>query len=835
MLEISNPAQPPARPELRRGANPIITAAVLWALASGTALAASPASDSSNSAKTTTSNMLREVVVTAEKRAQSEQVVPVSIQALSGAQLSSQVVLNVQDLMEHVTGLVVAPDSQGDAPTFAIRSSKQDNGTTGGVAVYLDNMPLTNNYAVANANYDIASVDVLKGPQGTLFGSNATGGAIVFRTNQPTKHFDAWVSAEAGDYNRTEYTGMVNVPVSHALQVRLAADYVNRPDGFVKNLTPAPGEPSNLSTDRHESARLSVKLTTGAVVNDLIADYYHENDTPRQSVLTALLPSVAALGVRVLNGYNQVSLGGNASGIDLPIFQRVTSAGVQDTLTWPINHNFTFVNTLGVRDDRQDTFQSNSSEVIDMVNGRTTIADVSGVEEATLHFTSDDQRIRNTTGIFLSEHRQGTGNSYDLAQNYTYLVHIPAGAFGPGTPAIDSPLAQLSNARYNRKLHTVAPYSQTEIKLSKELTAIVGVRYNWDGGTFNQSQRGGSPPQYFFEPQPSGNPFFGPCSPSTAIYSPRYNSSTCIGSDSASSKAPSWNFTLQDRFALGSMIYFRVAHGYIAGGFNNQISDPNYQTFQPEKTTEFETGVKSDWTLAGRPVRTNFDAFDGDVSNKQEVENGASCANEPTFTAAQCAAFYGGSNITTQWIGVFNAGSLNYYGFDLATEYLPFDWLRLSADWTHIEASYTSFAFPTVGEIPSQDLSGSTPAQVPKNTATANATVNWLVPASLGTISSTISVYYRSSTNFNDVINFCDVQTGNCLNPNSDTAPAFSLFNLSTSWRGVAGSNFDITAYVKNLTDKHYVIFQNPQASLGYAVATFGDPRTFGIGVRYNF
>jgi iron complex outermembrane recepter protein len=836
MLEISISTRFRPSPQSHRHAGALLTAALLCAMASGPVLAATTASaDSADAAAATGSTTLQEVIVTAEKRQQSEQVVPVSIEALTGKQLAAQVVLNVQDLMEHVTGLVVAPDSQGDAPTFAIRSSKQDNGTTGGVAVYLDNMPLTSNYSVANANYDIASVDVLKGPQGTLFGASATGGAIVFRTNQPTKQFDAWVSAEGGDYGRQEYTGMVNVPVSDALQVRLAADYVDRPDGFVKNLVPAPGEPANLSTDLHDSARLSVRLTTGAVINDLVADYYHENDMPTQSVLTQLLPSITALGVPLLNGYNQVAIGGNASGINLPLFQRITSGGAQDTLTWPINSNFTFVNTLGYRDDSQDTFQSSSSEVIDLVNGRTTIVDVSGVEEATLHFTSDDERVRNTTGLFLNEHRQGTNNSYDLAQNYTYDLDLPAGLFGPGSPAIVSPLSELSNSRYNRKLHSLAPYSQTEIKLTSELTAIVGVRYNWDGGSFNDQQRGGTPPEYFFEPEASGNPYFGPCSPSTATYAPRYDSASCIASNSASFKAPSWNFALQDQFASHSMIYFRVAHGYIAGGFNDEISDPRYQIFQPEKTTEFETGIKSDWDLAGRPVRTNFDLFDGDVSNKQEVENGETCANEPTLTAAECTAFYDGNNVTSQWIGVFNAGSLNYYGFDLETEYLPFDWLHLNAAWTFIEASYTSFAFPTVGEIPSEDLSGSTPAQVPKNTITANATVDWPVPSNLGAVSSTLSMYYRASTTFSDVINFCNVQTGFCLNPNSDTAPAYSVYDFSTFWNGVAQSHFDLNVYVKNLANKRYVIYQSPQASLGYAAATFGNPRTFGVGVRYNF
>ncbi len=743
--------------------------------------------------------------------------------------------LNVRDLMEHVTGLVVAPNSQGDSATFAIRSSKQDNGTTGGVAVYLDDMPLTSTYAVANANYDIASVDVLKGPQGTLFGASATGGAIVFRANKPTKDFDAWVWAQYGDYRRTQVTGMLNLPVNDALQVRLAADYVNRPDGFVKNLVadPANGLPSELWTDRHNSARLSVRLTTGPVTNDIVSDYYSENDTPSQSILTQLVPSTAALGIPLLNGYDQVALGGNASNITLPVYKRITSWGVKDTLNWEINENLTFVNNVGYRNDLQDTFQSSSSEVVYMVNGRTRIKRQSGVEEATLHFNMG--RLRNTTGLFLNAIRQTDGNSYDLAQNFTYLLHIPAGAFGPGTPAIDSPLAQLSNAVYNRWLYSVAPYSQTEYKLSDSLTVIAGLRYNWDHGSFNDQQRGGSPPTYLFEPQPSGNFFFGPCNPSTIQSSPQFDPVKCLASNAAKFRAPSWNLALQDQFAERSMVYFRVAHGYIAGGFNNQISDPRYQTFQPEKTTEYEAGLKSDWDLLGRPVRTNFALFDGDVSNKQEVENGATCVDHPTFTAVDCAAAYGGNNITSQWIGVFNAGTLNYYGFDLSVEALPVDWLQLNAGWTFVEASYTSFAFPTVGEVPRQDLSGSTPAQVPKNTITASAKLLWPVPRSVGGITSTLSLYHRSEVNFSDIFNACNNQTGECLLASANTAPAYTILDFSTFWTGVFGSHIDLTGYVKNLTDKHYITFQSPQASLGYATTSFGEPRTFGVGVRYNF
>jgi len=200
---------------------------------------------------------LEEIVITARKSEESQQNVPIAVTALSGADLHQSVVLDVQDLQEHVTGLVVAPNSQGGAPTFAIRATKADNGTDG-PAVYLNDMPLISTLSIANAMYDIDSVTVLKGPQGTLFGTNSSGGAIVFRPNRPTNQFEGYVYADVGNYDRHQLQAMINVPFSEVLQVRIAADAVRR-HGFVTNLTPDPaaGIPDRLSDDHHESARLS--------------------------------------------------------------------------------------------------------------------------------------------------------------------------------------------------------------------------------------------------------------------------------------------------------------------------------------------------------------------------------------------------------------------------------------------------------------------------------------------------------------------------------------------------------------------------------------------------
>ena len=227
-----------------------------------------------------------------------------------------------------------------------------------------------------------------------------------------------------------------------------------------------------------------------------------------------------------------------------------------------------------------------------------------------------------------------------------------------------------------------------------------------------------------------------------------------------------------------------------------------------------------------------LDAFYGDVTNKQEVENGGTCIGHPNFTIAQCTALYGTNN-TASWIGVFNAGSLNYYGLDLSVEYLPTDWLQLNAAWTYIVSSYTSFQFPTVGELPSADLSGSQPAQVPKGTFQASGRLIWPVPSNTGKVTSTVTGYFRSGVSFSDIFNHCE-STTECLTLNTDSAPGYAVFNFSTNWQGVFGSHFDLSGWVKNLGDRHYVIYNSPQAALGYAATQFGEPLTFGFTVRYS-
>lgn len=648
------------------------------------------------------------------------------------------------------------------------------------------------------------SVDVLRGPQGTLFGKNVTGGAVVFRPNKPTDTWDSYIEGETGDYKRAYFEGMINAPVNDWLQIRAAGNLLDR-NGFVTNLTPEPGIREELNNAHYRSARLTIRTLFGPVTNDIIGTYYGENDSGPVEVGIEYLPPVEALGAKTYGPWT-VSLGGNASGVTLPIYQRIKVSGFEDALNWQIADGISLHNALSLNDTYADTFQNNDGTFIYMVDGRTESRYRQWIEEPTIHISLLDGKLRYTGGLWYSHNTQLDGNSYNLAQNYLY--GLPPNTLYPGQPP--SPVAQLLNSYYRRNGYSRAIYSQADFDVKPDVTVTMGLRYNWDELSLNNSQHFGQA----VAPDPTGNFFAGACNAGILQYYSDFNPTTCTAIAQRHFSSPSGNFGITDHLTDKSILYFKIAYGYQAGGLNNQIREQAYQGFLPEKTTEFESGYKADWTLAGRPIRTNIDGFYGHARDKQEVENG------------QYAD--GG-----QWIAVFNAGALTYYGGDLSIEWLATDWLKLSYDWTRIWTNYDNFVFPAIGLIPQTNLTGNRPAQIPANTINGDVTLYWPVPQEVGKIATSVTAFHRSSITFADVVNLSGPL--GTLNSSDAYGQAFTVMNFSTYWNNMFSSHLTGGVWVRNLQNKLYRVSAGPQAGLGYAVVNYADPRTYGVNLRYNF
>ena len=776
------------------------------------------------------SRTLEEVLITARKVEESQQEVPVSVIALSEATLRSNAVDSVFDLPAVVPGLFVALNSQGAAPTFAIRAAKADNGTSDTVTAYIDDVPIAWTVAITNMMYDMASITTLKGPQGTFFGTSTTGGAIIFSPNKPSGELEGYIGAGVGDWGLTTLEGMVNLPVSDVLQIRIAGDMLNQ-DGFIDNKTPVNGN-DELSDDEHFSGRLSIRLRPNDMfLNDTVIDYYDADNQPKQESLKYLRPrynyqtflgfavpvDYAKAGITVPNDIRDVAIGPHPTWFEA----QMTSIG--NTTTFELNDNWSIKNVLGYQDVTQDTSQDNDTTVNAGVNGRTEHQVEQWTEEFSVDFTSNSGRVRNKTGVFFSNKKIETGNSYRV-------IGLPFDFEGfPETlvPVVNTYLPLASNNYYFREFDSSAIYTQFTFELSDALTMTLGGRYTKDEGDYRAIAHNGFPG--FGNTGEYGDFFAGACSETSAIATyDNFDLANCTGTRDFEDSQESWVVTLENKFTDTTLGYLSARHGYLVGGFNNNVGARAGQLFAPEEVDDIEVGVKSDWELNGRPIRTNLSLFYGEYKDQQRVQNGTDPDTRATY------------------IAVGNAGASTFYGWDLDVTYAPTDYLNLILGWNHVTAEYDEFDasinIPNVQgafiSLKDQQLS-----QAPKDIFSLSAAVTWPVSSDTGDISSTLTYYWRDETTHHDSPTHDCVlsEINECLSITEDFSewdelPSYDLLNFTTAWSNVMGSNFDLRLWVRNLLDEDYVIYgSNQSLQFGYATLFYGNPREYGVNLRYSF
>ena len=228
------------------------------------------------------SSALEEVIVTARRKDENLERVPLAITVLGAAQLQAQSIRTETDLQSAVPGLVIRQDQAQSQFNYSIRGQSVDSfsGSPPGVLPYIDEVQVS--APVANSFYDLESIQVLKGPQGTLFGRNTTGGAVLYDTAAPTNKFGGYADVRFGNEDTREYQAAVNVPiVSDKVMLRLSGD-VLQDRGFQYNLF----NDQWLGADDTKSGRASLRLQpTDELRNDTIVQYSTFGGNTAQPVL----------------------------------------------------------------------------------------------------------------------------------------------------------------------------------------------------------------------------------------------------------------------------------------------------------------------------------------------------------------------------------------------------------------------------------------------------------------------------------------------------------------------------------------------------------------------
>jgi len=763
---------------------------------------------------------LDEVVVTARRTEERLQDVPISITVFNQDQLDKHNVLNGEDLAKYTPSLSVSDPLGPNNVSFAIRGFAQSTGTTPSVGVYFADVVApragfssvtAGDGAGPGSYFDLQNVQVLKGPQGTLFGRNTTGGAILLVPQKPTSEFGGYVEGSYGNYNMNREQGAVNIPLSDTVRVRLAFDRETR-DGYVQNVSGI--GPSRFDAIDYDAVRASIVVdVTPNLENYTILSYSRSDTAGYIGAISACNPA-SFLGAFACEERASVAAKGDgyysaANDLANPL-DRLEQWQVVNTTTWTSAENFGIKNIFSyaqLRDDYQTDaigtafslgpiFPLPFADILSLPGYHN--ADQSTLtEELRFYGNSAANRLVWQGGLYY-EDSQPLSISNTFAQSFLTCSN-------PYSFQCTNPLGfgSLSVTNGETSYSNLGIYGQGTYALTDQLKLTGGVRYSNDLTKTWVSQYG-----YLF---PAPNTPFAYCSDPQAQQAGETPTGLegCRLNFRQRSSAPTWLLDLDYQPVDDLLLYAKYARGYRQGSTDGQAAE-GYNTFEPEKVDSYETGLKT--TVASGPVKGTFDlaAFYNNLTNQQLQAQ----FNEPSGVAAA---------------GIVNAGKSRVYGLEFDTGLNFFDYFNLAASYAYLDSKLISIKPVTLipGGLYSSASSGANAGDplpfTPTNKLSVTGTVKLPVPESVGRVSMGATYTYTGREFVSRASPFGYIQpTG--------------LVDLNLDWKQIAGSRFDLEGFVTNAADKKYYSYVNTvYLTAGFDSWMLAPPRMYGARIRYSF
>ena len=605
---------------------PISTLPALAVVACTVAISPSYAADESAA----TAAALDEVVVTARKREESVQDVPIAMSVLGGDALSSQGITDIRTFATQVPGLVFSNHADlktSETSIRGVRSESRSAGQDPSVGYYLDEVYLGGGVGAAIDYFDLQRIEVLRGPQGALFGRNTIGGVISLSTRRPTFAPEGYVEVGAGNYGSVEARAAVSGPlVDDRVAGRLAVSITDR-DGYAKNLSTG----RDVEDAGRKAARGSLLFNAGEST-ELLASFDYLRIKQRSNALETFAYSSGAgnLLARFIGGFP----GPNRD----PYDRRV-------------------VGDLDPVEDMK-AYGANLRATVDL--GSMTLVSISGYREheyygiydteqtdARWTYSSSPESVRR----FSQEIRLASapGEKLDwLAGLYYYRQHTInefIGSFGvDALGVLRLPAGFFVNSVGDQETKSYAAFANATYRFSPSLSATLGVRYTRDQKDISYDQR----------------------DPIGVIGGSR----TFTSEKSFNRATPSLSLSFTPNESL--LIYGLVANGFKSGGFNDFIGDATAVGFEPEKLWNYEVGAKAE--LLDRRLTMNASAF---VMRWSDIQLQADNPATPFFDPA-----------------TRNAGAAESRGLELEVRFRPVERLSLSVAAASVDAKFTEGFLP---------------------------------------------------------------------------------------------------------------------------------------------
>ena len=732
---------------------------------------------------------LEEIVVTAQKREESLQDTPVAVSAFTASAIHDKGIEDISEVASFTPNLVFDTTSpisglSSGAVVFirGIGNTDFSLTTDPGVGTYVDGVYMSRSAGGVLDVLDVERIEVLRGPQGTLFGRNTMGGAISITSRKPADEFQGRAELTAGNFNRADFRAAVDAPLSDTFRTTFAVSEKNR-DGFVDRVLVG----DKLGDENKFSFRGSAVFEPSEKWDFQVSyDYTKIDEQSAGSVLLGFTPGagtlgyalatfgdiptgLADLGQYITDGADDISHATGETGTDLSI-RGVSLTGVWHTDTFDVKYTAAWRKTDGgfYRDPDNSPHAITETLNPDYEHQQTS-------HELQLTGSGFNDRLKYVAGLYYFE-EDGTDNVF-------VPVFLPTPDLAVGFPAAITNRAQVDN-------NSKAAYFQATWELTDIVSLTGGVRQTRDEKDFVYTQYIGA--DIYGNPLP----FFPGAINEDGVFTPGLAPIVGNGSGAAgdSFSETTLRFSVDAALTENTLLYYSFSQGFKSGGFVLRYVEyvTDIRTFQPELVDTHEVGLK--WQGLQNRVRVNAAAFYSDYDEVQV-----------TFFDTL------GGPITA------NAGTVEIKGLEVELTALITDNFLLDAGYGYADASYTKIN-PIAGLSLTLDESA-TLVNTPENTF--NLGVEYTLAMGENELAGRLDYSYKDDV-FND-------------SQNSPFLFQEAYDTLNASVRYSIGEAIDLVSFVENLTDERFIESGDSNFGLGFHEANFNRPREYGVTVRYRF
>ena len=773
----------------------IFKMALLASVAAQPAFVSEAFAQTSSGAEAEAADEFGTITVTARRRDENLDKVPASIAAFGADQLVERSINTESDLQKAVPGLTIRESLSSNQLNYSLRGQSVDaySSSSPGVLPYFNEVQVTT--TSATSFIDLESVQVVKGPQGTLFGRNTTGGAVLYGTAKPTNELSGSLKGRIGNYDLREGEAVLNLPlVSDKVLLRVAGSILRR-DGYMYDDV----NRVDLGRDSAQTGRVTLLIRPNDQFENITMFQYNATNgtnagSPVYNVyptsVTAVTYSAAGLGPGwpiYLAANPGTFAGGLAAFADFQKQRgpfrvsfnsdsdhRGRSRILTNTSTYEVSDTITLKNIFGYSNghswdstDVDGTPYAIYSNGLDELHDRQEFASKQWSEEFQVQGKAFDGKLDYIVGGYLGYERK--------------YFYIPTAFFDlrplvPTVPSADKENEQVSR---NQGLFIHGSY-----EVSDGLKLTGGFRYTWEQVKAKHLARS-LYGQLGFAPNGIRDKF----------------------------AKPSWNIGIEYQANDNLLVYLTQRGSWRSGGFNtnSQLAPGSIAVggalFSPETTKDVEAGLKYNGEIGSSPARFNLAVFNQWVDNIQRA----------VYVNITTPIPLGPTALTA------NVPQAKVTGVELEAEIKPVSWLTLGANVAYTKARFnknvvTLFGVTTAfGPFP----------DTPRRTGSIFAQVSAPLENDMGRLSLRGDLYAQSKFFYSSV--------NNTINPGSEL-PGYSIANARLDWSNIAGSNFGAAFFIKNAFDKTYYTGGLALGSvLGLNTAIPGRPRMFGGEVSVKF